>query len=343
MVLMTLFNYIALVLLIIALLWRIPKNFKYITITVGLFAFFLYVFQQTKYTDLLLEVLFIVSSLGIEKDTTLTWAYRTLIIGTVLIILLNLFGFIDQYEMIKNNTIVKSYGFIHPNGLATTVLRILLLYFSLYNNKIGAAKLIIIGVAYLVLGRLTGCRSVTYVLIICMALIIYGLLNKNAFESRLSLLLMSVSPFIAAIFSFAGGHLFMQGSPLMEAINQLFSDRFNWIARYMMNYRITLFGQQLILINRIQGEAMWSSIDNSYVLMGLNYGVLFLLGYCLVMMVLIYYYIKNDDKVKAIICFSLVLIGLTESQTFSITVNFMLLFVGDVIYEPIRTKKRMKF
>ena len=292
MALMTIFNYVALALLAIEFLWRIPKKLKYLAVTLGMFAAFLYIYQLSKSTDLILWVLFIVNSVGLDKDVVLKWAYRTLIIGTAIIITLNLFGFIEQYMMVKNGVIVKSYGFVHPNGFATTVLRIILLYFSLYYKRLTFSKLMLIGVIYVFLGRLTGCRIASYVLIICIALIIYSLINKKAFEARVTMLLMSTSPFIAAIFSFVGGYLFMQGNPIMLTVNQLFSDRFNWISRFMQNYSVTLFGQELQLANRIQGGTLWSSIDNSYVMMGLNYGIVFLLGYCLVMAILIYHYIR---------------------------------------------------
>lgn len=342
MALMTLLNYVALALLVIEFLWKIPKNWKYLAVTLGMFSAFLYIYQLTKSTDLILWVLFIVNSAGLDKDGILKWAYRTLIIGTITIIALNLLGFIEQYSMEKNGVIVNSFGFVHPNGLATTVLRIILLYFSLYYKKLSFSKLIFIGIIYVFLGGLTGCRIASYVLIICIVLIIYSLINKKAFESRAALLLMSASPFIAAIFSFVGGYLFMQGNSIMLMINQVFSDRFNWIARFLQNYSLTLFGQELRLANRIQGGALWSSIDNSYVMMGLNYGVVFLLGYCFVMATLIFYYIRHHDKGKVISCFAFILIGLTENQTFSIVSNFMLLFVGDVIYGMLTDKARIK-
>lgn len=332
MALMTLFNYIALAFLVIEFLWKIPKEIKFIIVTLGLFATFLYIYKPTKSTDLILWVLFIVNSVGLNKAIILKWAYRILIIGTTIIIVLNLFGFIEQYVLVKDGVVVKSYGFIHPNGLATTILRIILLYFGLYYKKVTIPKLLFIAIAYIIIGRLTGCRTASFVLIMSIGLIVYSLINKEAFESRITLLLMTISPFIAAIFSFTGGYLFIQGNPGMQIINQLFSDRFNWIGRFLQNYSITLFGQELQVINRVQGGARWSSIDNSYVMMGLNYGMIFLFGYCLVIALLIFYYIKHNDKGKAISCFAFVLIGLTENQAFSIVNNFMLLYAGDVIY-----------
>ncbi len=342
MAIMTLFNYMALTFLVIEFLWKIPKNWKYLAVTLVMFLAFLDIYRLTKSTDLILFALFIVNSAGLGKDDILKWTYRTLITGVIIIIALNLLGIIEQYSMEKNGVIVKSYGFIHPNGLATTVLRIILLYFSLYYKKLSFPKLIFIGIVYVLLGRLTGCRIASYVLMICIVLIIYSLINKKAFESRIALLVMSSSPFIAAIFSFIGGYLFMQGNSAMVIINEVFSDRFNWIAKFLQNYSLTLFGQELQFANRIQGGALWSSIDNAYVMMGLNYGVVFLFGYCLVMATLIFYYIRCRDKGKVISCFAFVLIGVTENQTFSIVSNFMLLFVGDVLYGMLTDKASIK-
>ena len=336
--LMTGVNYLALILLGIGVVWKTPRRFKYIMTTVCMFAIFLYIYQITKSTDLILWVLFIILSSNVEKESTLKSAFWTLLIGTLIIILLNLVGIIDQFEIIKNGNVVHSFGFIHPNGLATTVLRIILLYISLNYINMRFRKLVFIGLVYIILGELTGCRVASIILVVCLTLLAYDLLNKKALESTMSKLLMSSSPFLTAIFSFGGGYLFMSGNSIMLDINQFFSDRFNWISRYLQSYEITLFGQKLQLSNRTQGGEYWSSIDNSYVMMGLNYGFIFLIGYCAIMAILIYYYLKQKEKGKAITCFAFVLLGLTENQIFSVTANFMLLYAGDVIYGLLNMK-----
>lgn len=329
----TLMNYTSLFLMVVVFLRRQKKGVKELIVDLGIVVFFAIEYYLTKSTEMVIWLLFVITSHSIDVTKTIKKVLNVSMMLTFVIVLSYTLGIVDEYAMIKEGRLVHSWGFVHPNSLATSILQIALMYLFVNDKRISWIKLIILTIINLFFERVTGCRIAFFTYLFFLLLIAYKKINIKAFESKICRFVLSSLPSLAAIFSFVGGYGYVRGNPTMIMVNDFFSDRFNWIGRYLLKYRIGLLGQVVDSTSRLQNSGGWSSVDNAYIVMGLNYGLIFLLLYCFAMGILMWHFVETRNKVGVAICVAFVFMGLTENQAYSIAFNFMLLYLGDIIYE----------
>lgn len=133
--------------------------------------------------------------------------------------------------------------------------------------------------------------------------------------------------------SFLGGIYVDDSVPFWFKLNQIFTGRLNILHSYLTNYRITLFGQSLA------GGSL-PICDNAYGYTLLKYGIapfgLLALGYSMI----IYRAVKTDNLQKIFFCLLFLMYGVTEQFMQNCYMNCSLLFLAELVWDTMDTRKR---
>lgn len=127
-----------------------------------------------------------------------------------------------------------------------------------------------------------------------------------------------------------------------SSFNELFSGRILLMQRYFTYYGLTLFGQRIATGTSAHQYGL-STLDNSYVYMLLNYGVILFALFIYYFIRLIISYRKNNRSQGLAIIILYALYGFSETVTIRFVYNYSLIFLKEVIWSSqlkISTQKK---
>lgn len=261
------------------------------------------------------------------------------------VVMMSMIGILPTYKLtwIKggNDTATTAYGlgFEHPNQLAYQIGFLVLIYLC-YKNKSLKWKHIFFTAGIGIAGYWVT-RSRTFLMIMCFILILLALcqgkktrkiFNKVFLEKQMVLLVM---PF-CMLFSIGGSQLITRVTgrwkTILDAVNQCISGRFIHGFRAMECYPITAFGG-VSTFERMQVKYGYSVVDNGYIHLLYNFGVvgvfLFLVFYFFAIKKLI----KKRESVYLIAVMAIFLWGIMENVLRSFAINFTVVFWSECILE----------
>ncbi|MBQ9657916.1 MAG: hypothetical protein IJV31_04010 [Clostridia bacterium] len=225
----------------------------------------------------------ILCSYKIDFKKAKKFALCALIIGTLFVMFLFALGIIDQSVRYREDGFVRySFGFNHPNVLGQFYFIICLLiidcFYSKLNLKISIPLLIILLFIFI----FTDSRTSFWCTIL---LFLVSFLLKKA-KTLNKMFLFDFSPifFMVLIISLS---LLYGRNQLIYDVNNLLSGRISSIHRFLNDYPITFFGQEVFLrgsFDTIAYGGVGAVLDSSYGRLIIMYGIvptlIFIIGYC---------------------------------------------------------------
>ncbi len=254
------------------------------------------------------------------------------LLGLLAVVALYFAGLVESRDLVNDGEIRHSLGFSHPNNLGAVLFCIAgdYFYFHYKKNKLTSYFFYIFLVAF--------CwfipRSRTCALLISFMTIVglfVGLFKRK--HKKIEKLILYISTSLFFVFPFISYYFPMQygsGKTWISQIDTLLSHRIYLSHIALEKYQMHLFGniiQTQKYINAINvATEDRNLIDNAYVYIGLNFGIialLFLLG----IMLFIYIYALRKEKQQICYCILFVLIyAITEQRAFNIGVNIFVIY-----------------
>ena len=311
--------------------------FAILTMVAFLLVESLYVRDPT-FIDSFLFMLAIPKNVSEKKMAGFFTKLYAVLIGITLIVALG--GGIEDYVQIRATTGVArhSFGFVSHNTFANNVAVACLFY---YYFKADSWKiknsLIYILIAYFIYSQTSSRLALVIIMMLSMVGVLYSYFQHNSkLKKSIYFLAKWLYCFLAACNIFGYQYLAKNvGSTLYYALNAFFTTRIRWGVYYLNTYGISIFGQPIETVS-MKSVGMdvtkWMGLDNSYLMLGIKYGVVALVLFGIGFYLLGKELQKKDDIAGAIVAVIIIFIGITENYLVAINYNFcMIIFAITVL------------
>ena len=276
---------------------------------------------------------------NVDLDFTFEMIYK-IKLGTFILMLILVFtGLRDggTVNMWRDGTgMVTRYalGYGHPNLFHLTLFIIIALFIHVRRGRLKIYQYIICAFVNVFFYHYTGSRTGAYLIFLLLLLnIINGGLSKKRWGNFIYIL-----PFATLIISVMlsiGPALLYGTSVFIDKLNLMFNNRIAYGSYYLKNYGLTLFGNRGILADE---NAL---LDNSYILIELQYGLaaLLILGMILISACIV---IKQSRRFEDVgIAVTLMIYMIFESFGVNIFINILFLYAAPLIFNTVLYKKRI--
>lgn len=240
---------------------------------------------------------------------------------------------IENYIYYKDNRIVESLGFTHPNFLAISIAFLVIEYMCYKNNKLKIKNYIILIVISLLQYRITG--SITGMLIIIFCILLSLLCNCSVVMRNLingmSKYMYIICSTLFLIFAI-NYNLFT--TFIVEKFGSNMLSRLIYANRAINEYGLRIFGQRIRLIsNEAAQEAGVSAfiLDSSYIRLISIYGILIFIIFGVVYYKLAKYFEKNGLIGSVIAIIVILICGISESHMLIFQINFLFILFGSLL------------
>lgn len=315
---------IAIVLLIVKLYNTkfTPKELILVTI-LGILG--LIVYYSTKREGILLSIITIIGLKGIPYRKLFSMVFQIKLIIYVTLISLAFIGIIPnvKYQQWREGIgFVTRYGmgYEHPNLLHTNLFLLVILYIYLKYEKLKLKNLICIMIINAVIYKFSYSRTGYYS--ICL-IIIGTLLIKSRICSKLTNLLLRLALPGSIMFTILTAFLYGRVR-MINQLDRLFTGRIYYSNHFLTQYPINLFGYDLSYDSHL--------LDNGYVILLINYGVVVFFLYVVGYLFLIRRFAQKNMIKELFMISSFTLYGVAEGYISNIFLNFSLLFLGDLLF-----------
>ncbi|ALJ23174.1 hypothetical protein AO203_04250 [Lactobacillus gallinarum] len=256
------------------------------------------------------------------------------------IILLSLFNVIPINEMsvskgVSGSAVGYGLGFIHPNDLAQAIFILCIIYLCIRRNKIDIKDKILFFLVTVINYSITKSRTIFIISIFILFMLII-----NNFNLGNKMLIYSAIPIyiVAVLISLVIPYLYNESTGILRNIafiaNGILSGRFSNASMLFQNFPVTLFGK-IVNTDILQSIYGYDVIDNGYVFLLFNYGIIGSLTILILYFYVIKKLIKRKEIVYLIMVLAFLLLGTMENVIRSVAVNFTMIFW----YEFIRDSK----
>ena len=296
-----------------------------ICLILGLIGIISYFF--TKREGVLLTIITIVSLKNVPYKRVLCLAFSLRCIIFILLVTLSLTGIIENVETVHWRDEVGfitryALGYDHPNLLHTNFFILVILFIYLFYERLNVISYILmLGINYFIytfsISR-TGFYSTILVVIVTIFLK-KRLINKRIFYN-ICKIAIPFSILFTIITAFGYNNF-----EVIKGLDRLFSGRIFYSNYFLTYYNWNLFGRSLTNDSNL--------LDNGYVVLMINYGIVVFLIYVLGYYKVIKKFIKLQmDKELLMICFFSIY-GITEGFLPNIFLNLSLIFLSSLIFK----------
>lgn len=204
-------------------------------------------------------------------------------------------------------------------------------WIAMKNRLKGFAALVILmsnGILY----YLTNGRSdflLSILLVVC-CLMCENFFAGKKFPQWLAYVLMLV-PWICLISSIGVTMAYQKGNPVWEKWNYASNNRLKLGYEAIEQYGFTWFGQKIKFIGAstlyYKPDAVYNYVDNAYLMQMLLYGTVFILVYCILMSLLLYRLVMQNERILLICVLISMVFGMVNPQSMYLTYNPLLLLL----------------
>ena len=281
---------------------------------------------------IILTPLFIFGAKNINLRKIFTFNLWIRIISFIMIIASSLIGIRENhifyiYRMTGDNALRWSLGFEHPNQLHMHFfIIIILIIYLLYDNFKISYAIIIMLVNYILYKYSVSRTGFLSVFIILILTFIFKEFTRR--KISISKVTAWVIP-LATLFSLFSSMHFSNNSKIMVIINNLLQGRISNANYYWRLNGVSLLGQKLI------SNTTDLILDNSYVILWLNFGLIILIIFNILYVFTCYQLIKDNNYAALLMIISFGLYGVTEGFLSNIFLNLSLIYFSILFYKKI--------
>lgn len=281
-------------------------------------------------------ILIIFASYKINVDELIKKDVFFKIIILVLVILFYKMGLTYVQDFYRDNITRYSLGFWHPNALGGIVSCIYVEFLYIFREKKNYILLILLFLISIIVNFYCDSRS-SMVIIILVSLLYIINNNKKIkfFDLKVVKFITKNIWIIMTIISIGIGLLYKYNTSIGIAIDQIITSRPRWIARFMDNYPVRLFGNKMVFVNEIQAvkyNLKIAILDNAYVRFLLQYGlILSFLMHKIIKKIVMFAY-KNKNSMLIGILMILLIRGFSEHGCYSLYNNIFLIYYSNILF-----------
>ncbi len=228
-------------------------------------------------------------------------------------------------------------GFTHPNTMATILFQIAICSWLICKNK--SIPIVISFATFLIAYAVNYSRTASIMLLVLGVLQVADRIAKGSKGTirKLYWMALSQSPLLIAAVVFLT--FLVAVTPFLDTYDINLSGRILMLQRYFAFYRLTLFGQPIAYGSEFYRFGL-STLDNSYMRLLLNNGIIMFVLYIIAFIALIRKYVKNRDTKLLIVITLFAVYGLFETVAVRFEFNFSLILLNqivqrkDVVYKP---------
>lgn len=303
--------------------------FSFSVVILGMATYFV-----TKREGILLTILTIVGLKDVEIGKVFKCTFFIRVIMYISTISLTLLGLIENKKILhwrEGVGYVYRYGlgYDHPNLLHSTLFILVALFLYLYYKNLNIVHYSFIFILNLIIYKFSLSRTGFYLIILSLILTIFMKKDKTNLKYKLTSLVIPS----CVLFTFVSG-FFYGKLEIFNKIDRLLSGRIYYTSYFLKNYSLSLFGNNLYVDNNL--------IDNSYIILLANYGIIVFILYLAIYRKVIKNFIINrlDKELLVIIIFSIY--GITEGFLPNIFMNISLVFTSTILFkERLNEKEKL--
>ncbi len=321
-------NYLIIALLLLILYMFLLKRLQNINILacILLFCLFMpvfYMLMKVKYQALsfISYFLLMVACVCVPYELKIL---RTLFIGSVckigFVLVVFMLGIAQDNPLTRTQStgvvLRRAFGFVSPNTLGIAILSAAIFYLMLKESRTTIFDLILLLFVSIVVDMYIDSRL--FLLVSLLAIIIFFLYKYNAYpKGRLFAFFLSIIPIIFLALSwFCVIPLRTINHDLWSQLDTLLAGRLQYAAYAVEQFGVSLFGTQMEYVSRRQnaltGE-QWFGVDNSYMHLILDYGIITAVLFCIFISWLMYRCWQNRFRVFTIGSVVFLTMALTEN------------------------------
>lgn len=316
--------------------WTVSEAMRAIFMLI--IALAVYISSKESLYLLLMFAAIIMHCIDYKKALTTIFVMRLIIL--IIVITLSLFSVIPVNQMIVSKGVsglATGYGlgYIHPNDLAQAIFILCIIYLCIRRNKIDIKDKILFFLVTVINYSITKSRTIFIISIFILFMLII-----NNFNLGNKMLIYSAIPIyiVAVLISLVIPYLYNESTGILRNIafiaNGILSGRFSNASMLFQNFPVTLFGK-IVNTDILQSIYGYDVIDNGYVFLLFNYGIIGSLTILILYFYVIKKLIKRKEIVYLIMVLAFLLLGTMENVVRSVAVNFTMIFW----YEFIRDSK----
>lgn len=255
-------------------------------------------------------------------------------------------GIVENLLYIENRGIRQSIGFTSYNQGPRELFYLICCYLIIKKKKvsfveIGLMELLAIYMAYETSSRTT-LYSITMMLII---ITVNKLMNNELFKKIFKIRLWKLMFVFGFIIPFIAVKLYNANPLKYELINRVFTGRLGLSAAALRNYPIKLFGQNIewITIGARQIFTEYNYVDDSYLKMLLDYGILYSILIIILLTIVCNFIWRDKNYTLMIVLFFIAMRCMVQSELLTFQTNVFILLISQVIVYLDSTKKYKTF
>ncbi|MCD7872902.1 MAG: hypothetical protein LUG21_06365, partial [Clostridiales bacterium] len=227
---------------------------------------------------ILLFFLIIFSMKRIEFDTLVKYDLYLKIILTLMVVAFYYLGLTDEFTAYRDGVARISFGFGHPNTFGFIIAMIAFEFIYINRENIRIIYILPIIVLMCIVYKYSDSRASCVLLVLLSIVYLFQQVHFiNILYKPIIKFMISNSFIIFTIISLVMTYLFSIDNSYGIFLNDLFNTRLYHILRFLNNYNINLFGNNLILISteeaKVLGVEPWI-LDNSFLHIILRYGLI---------------------------------------------------------------------
>lgn len=288
--------------------------------------------------SLLSAWMFVVAAKNIDLDDVICMAYKILSIMIPVIVLLCLFGVIENVPLMRGTMQRYSLGFSHPNQLGLRVFQFIVCYCYIHRNRLRKLDYLIICLAIAFLIRIPNSKTAYIVttVFLCMLLLYNFVKNQRPRYMMLFEKSLVLGAFCLGFFSICFSYIDVNRNSVLSRIDKWMSSRFSLGHIVWQLYGVSLLGQRVYISEderKLVGIKTRLFLDNAYLGILLRYGILVFLIFFIGYLCLVKAMIMRKEYILAIILFMYALYGVMESGLYMISHNIFLITFSSLLYK----------
>lgn len=246
-------------------------------------------------------------------------------------------NFVMKGQLGGSSTVVSGYGlgYHHPNQLASTVIFLILLYLCIKQGRLKLSEFFALALVVFATVEIT--RNRTIIILVSLEVILLLLLNSARLKSKTQSVIDTVGEWVmpvCALLSIVPALLMNtvtgRAQEILYNINGLMGSRYTHSARVFENYPIPLFGG-IVDFDELKDLYQYSTVDNGYVRLLYNFGIVGFAVFLLLYWVAIGKMIRRKEYIFLPFIFIVAIWGLSESVLRSFAFNFTVVFWAEIL------------
>lgn len=291
--------------------------------------------------------MFIVAAKNNSFDEIVHIAYRILQIMLPLVIALCIFGFIEDFTMMRGSIQRLSLGFSHPNYLGLRIFQLILCNCYINRDKLGILNYcyVILTIVFIIKVPNSQTAYISLIVLLVLLLIYKYIENQQQIFMKIYLGGLLIGIILLNVLSIILSYIDVNRNLLLSRIDKWMSGRFSWGHRVWQIYGTSFWGQQIYMTEEeVRGIGLTSRLylDNAYLSILLRYGIPVFLICTFFYIFLVREMIIQKRNILVIILFVYALYGTMENGLYMMAHNIFLIAFADLLYQKMGNKELEK-